>query len=415
MPLVPEPGPLRVLAVASLVNTFGNGLMFTTSALYFTRIVGLSAAQVGIGLTCAGLAGMVSGIPLGHLGDRLGPREMQIGLVAVVAVLTLLYTVVQSFWQFAVLASVVVFFEAGTRSTRGALIARAVPYDRRVYARAYLRSITNIGITLGAAVAGIALHLDTAAAYKTLIVVDAVTYAGAAAVMLWLPHVPVVRSASSTSGLQALRDRPYVAMVLVSSVLGLHFGLIEIGVPLWVSGHTSAPRSLVSLLFIINTVAVVLFQVRASRGIDSPAAGARSMARAGWVLLVACGLFALADGPGREAAVVILVAAAAVHVYGEILQSAGTFCLNLELAPEHAQGQYQGLAGTGMTLSFMLSPALVAFLPLGLGRPGWLILGCLFVMSGMALVPITAWAERTRGRFASLVDDPPVSAVPTVD
>jgi MFS family permease len=403
MPLVPERGPLRVLAAATLVNTFGNGLMYTTSALYLTRIVGLSAAQVGIGLTCAGLAGMLSGIPLGHLGDRVGPRELQIALVAVVAALTLLYTLVQSFWQFAVLASFVVFFEAGTRSTRGALIARAVPYERRTYARAYLRSTTNMGLTLGAAVAGIALHLDTAAAYKTLIVVDAVTYAGAAVVMLWLPHVPVLGDARAASGLQALRDRPYVAMVLVSAILGMHFGLIEIGVPLWVSGHTHAPRALVSLLFVINTVAVVLFQVRASRGIDYPAAGARSMARAGWVLLAACTLFALADGPGRWTAVAILIAAAGVHVYGEILQSAGTFCLNFELAPEHAQGQYQGLAGTGMTMSFMLAPAVVAFLPLGLGRPGWLILGCLFVVSGMALAPITAWAERTRGRYASLV------------
>jgi MFS family permease len=415
MPLVPEPGPLRVLAAATLVNTFGNGLMYTTNALYFTRIVGLSPAQVGIGLTCAGFAGMISGIPLGHLGDRVGPRELQIVLVAVVAALTLLYTLVQSFWQFAVLASVVVFFEAGTRSTRGALIARAVPSERRVYARAYLRSITNIGITLGAALAGIALHLDTAAAYKTLIVLDALTYVGAAVVMLWLPHVRAVSAAHSASGLQALRDRPYVAMVLVSAILGMHFGLIEIGMPLWVSGHTSAPRSLVSLLFIVNTVAVVAFQVRASRGIDTAAAGARSMARAGWVLLVACVLFAVADGPARWAAIAILVAAAAVHVYGEILQSAGTFCLTMELAPEHAQGQYQGLAGTGMTLSFMLAPAVVAFLPLGLGRPGWLVLGGLFVVAGMALVPVTAWAERTRVRYATVLDDPPVSAIPTLD
>jgi hypothetical protein len=263
-------------------------------------------------------------------------------------------------------------------------------------------------------VAGIALHLDTAAAYKTLIVVDALTYAAAAVVMLRLPHVPVLGHAHTASGLQALRDRPYVVMVLVSAILGMHFGLIEIGVPLWVSGHTHAPRSLVSLLFIVNTVAVVLFQVRASRGIDSPAAGARSMARAGWVLLVACVLFSLADGPGRWVAVAILVGAAAVHVYGEILQSAGTFCLNFELAPEHAQGQYQGLAGTGMTMSFMLAPVVVALLPLGLGRPGWLILGGLFVVSGMALMPITAWAERTRGRYASLVAGP-VSRVPTLD
>jgi predicted MFS family arabinose efflux permease len=412
MRLVPEPGPLRVLAAATLVNTFGNGLMYTTNALYFTRIVGLSAAQVGVGLSCAGFVGLLSGIPLGHLADRVGPREMQIVLLAIISVLSLLYTQVRDFWQFTALVSVVVFFDAGTRAARGALIARAMPFDRRVYARAYLRSITNVGITLGAALAAVALHLDTPTAYKTLIVVDAATYAGCAVVLRRLPHVPVVSTGrTSSAAWQALRDRPYVAMVLVSGILSLHFGLIEIGMPLWVSAHTHAPRSLVSLLFIVNTVAVVLFQVRATRGIDSPAAGARSMARAGWVLFGACCLFAVADGPGRWEAVAILVAAAGVHVYGEILQSAGSFCLNYDLAPEHAQGQYQGLAGTGMTLSFMLAPAVVAFLPLGLGWPGWLMLGGLFALSGMALIPITARAERTRDRYASLVAEPGVPEV----
>jgi hypothetical protein len=64
-----------------------------------------------------------------------------------------------------------------------------------------------------------------------------------------------------------------------------------------------------------------------------------------------------------------------------------------------------------MTLSFMLAPAVVAFLPLGLGWPGWVILGGLFAVSGMALVPITAWAERTRDRYAALLAEPGVPGV----
>ena len=32
-----EPGPVRPLALATLVNTVGNGVMMTTSVLYFTR------------------------------------------------------------------------------------------------------------------------------------------------------------------------------------------------------------------------------------------------------------------------------------------------------------------------------------------------------------------------------------------
>ncbi|MGI8888335.1 MAG: hypothetical protein ACR2GB_05110 [Nocardioidaceae bacterium] len=119
--------------------------------------------------------------------------------------------------------------------------------------------------------------------------------------------------------------------------------------PLWVASHTDPPRTLVAALFIIYTVMVVLFQVRATRNVTTPADGAQVMARAGVILFVACALFAVAGGVGRSAAIGLLVLAALVHVVGEIFQSAGSFCLNSELAPEHAQGQYQGLAATGMT------------------------------------------------------------------
>jgi MFS family permease len=413
MPLVPERGPLRTLAAATLVNTVGTGMMFTAAALYFTRIVGLSAAQVGVGLTCAAVVATLSALPLGHLADRVGPRETLIVLLTLTGGVELLYTVVRSFWQFVAVACAIELLDSGSRSARNAFIARAIERSRGPYSRAYLRSITNIGITAGAALAGIALHFDTPAAYRTLIVVNAVTFVGSAAVMLGLPRVEPVSREHLASPWQALADRPYVAMVVVSGVLALHFGLLEIGVPLWVVNHTDAPRTLVSLLFIINTVSVVAFQVRATRGIDSPSAAARAMRRAGLVLLVACALFASAQGLSRVEAVAVLVAAAGVHVYAEIMQSAGSFTLNIELAPEHAQGQYQGLAGGGMTLAFMLAPSIVAFLPLGLGRPGWLILGGVFVAAGLALPPVVAWAERTRDRYARPIPSKISSADPS--
>src|SRR4051812_32554518 len=74
--LLPERGAVRQLALVTLVNTTGNGIFFTLSALYFTRIVGLSVAQVGVGLGIAAFAGLFGGIPLGHLADRRGPREV---------------------------------------------------------------------------------------------------------------------------------------------------------------------------------------------------------------------------------------------------------------------------------------------------------------------------------------------------
>jgi hypothetical protein len=43
----------------------GNGLFNSAAVLYFTLVVHLAAAQVGVGLTIAGPAGLLAGIPAG--------------------------------------------------------------------------------------------------------------------------------------------------------------------------------------------------------------------------------------------------------------------------------------------------------------------------------------------------------------
>ncbi|XIE78114.1 hypothetical protein AB6O49_07765 [Streptomyces sp. SBR177] len=58
-----DSGPERVLVAASFVNRVGNGLFNAASALYFTLVVGLPAAQVGGALTIAGVIGLCAGIP----------------------------------------------------------------------------------------------------------------------------------------------------------------------------------------------------------------------------------------------------------------------------------------------------------------------------------------------------------------
>ncbi len=86
-------------------------------------------------------------------------------------------------------------------------------------------------------------------------------------------------------------------------------------------------------------------------------------------------------------------------------ESSASFLLGFELAPDHAMGQYQGLYGMGMGLSTMLGPPLIALLPLGMGVPGWWLLGGILLTAGLLTKPAVAWCERTRPRY-----DAPVPA-----
>jgi MFS family permease len=85
-----------------------------------------------------------------------------------------------------------------------------------------------------------------------------------------------------------------------------------------------------------------------------------------------------------------------VHTVGELYYTAGSISVSFGLAPEHAQGQYQGLAGIGFGVGAAMSPVLMIGVVLSLGRPGWVGLGVLFAVLGLASPAVARWGERTR-------------------
>ncbi|AXO33750.1 MFS transporter [Micromonospora chalcea] len=396
MRLLPEPGPSRILALSTLVNTVGRGTWLTASALFLTRSVGLSVAQVGVALTLTALVSLVASTPMGYLADRLGPRGLQMAALIASAGCTAALVAVRSFTGFLVVGVLMALADAGTRGARGALIAGAVPPDQRVRTRAYLRAVTNVGISVGTVLAGFALAADTRGAYVTLILLDAATYVLAAAVLLRLPPVPPVPAPAHGPRLIALRDRPFLAFTVLDGLMSMHFSLINIALPLWIAGHTTAPTWLISVCLLVNTVVVILFQVRASRGTEDLTGAGRASRRAGVLLAVACALFAAGGGVPVAAAVPLLLAGALVHVVGELWHAAAGWGISFGLAPAHAHGQYQGAYGMGMQLGSMVAPVVVTTLAIGWGVPGWLLLGGVFLVLGALVPPVVRWAARTR-------------------
>src|SRR5436853_5997915 len=67
----PEP-TVRALTWATISASLAKGIFFSVSALFFTRVIGLSAASVGLGLTVAGAAGVAASFAAGYLCDRVG-------------------------------------------------------------------------------------------------------------------------------------------------------------------------------------------------------------------------------------------------------------------------------------------------------------------------------------------------------
>jgi MFS family permease len=400
---VPTNPDLRVLALATFVNTLGNGALTTTFALYFTHVVGLRATQVGLALSVAALVGLLVQVPMGHLGDVRGPRELLRALMVGAGVTSLGLLVTDDIWLLVLVLGVQAVFDRGGNAVRSGLVARLAEGRQAVRFKAYLRAVTNVGISFGALLGGLALWVDRPWAYLTVFALNAASFVLASVVVGRLPHIePAPAREEGQPRLQVLRDLPYVVVTLLTGVFAIHFLVMELAVPLWLATRTSAPKWLVAVVLLINTVAVALFQVRLSRGSDSVRPAARTLlVGAGWIA-GGFALIAFASDQPVWLAVLLVCAGAGVHVVGEMVGSGGQWGVQMGLAPRERQGQYQGFAGMSFSLSGIIAPPLVTFLCVDWGRPGWFVLGGVILASGALSIPACAWALRTRERYGVL-------------
>jgi MFS family permease len=411
MSLVPERGPRRLYALSVLVTMLGFGLVMTATPLYATRIVGLSARQVGLGMTIAGLIGLLAAIPVGDLADRRGPREVVRLAILIQAVTAAGYIFVHGFAEFVVVTTVSMLAGTAGMSADGALLRRLSGEDASAF-RASTQAISNLGISVGAVGCGVAIQLSTATAYRALFAVNALGLMASWVILRRLPRYEPLPKPAGGPRWVALADRPFVAYTVLAGFMFIEYLVTVLLLPLWVVDHTHAPRWSVSLFLLINTVLVVLFQVRVGSRVKTVRQGGTALRRAGAIFLLSCSAMGLAAGLPGWAALLLLAAAAALHTYGELWHSSAMFALDFGLPPEHAQGQYQGLVGIGTGAGQAAAPVLLIGLCLSFGLAGWIGLGASFALVGLTAPALAAWGARTRPAppDQSRIDDPEPAA-----
>ncbi|MEU7574671.1 MFS transporter [Micromonospora sp. NPDC049240] len=392
---MPETRPQRILALATFVNMIGSGVFMVTAALFFTRVVGLPLAQVGLGMGVAAGAGLLAGVPVGHLADRRGPREVYLGMLVIQGAAMGALLVVRSFWLVLVALCVGELARSAGGAARGPLV-RGIGGDDLPRYRAYLRSVANLAGSCAAIATGFAVQFDSRPAYLALVLANALSFVAAAAVVAALPALPPVPAPPRAGRWTALRDRGYVAVTVLDGVMSIHHQVLLFALPLWIVGHTDAPRWLVGATALANTALVVLLQVRASRGVDSSDAAGRAVRRAGVAFLAGMAVVAATATLPTWLAVAGIGLGVCVHTVGELWHTAGSMELRFSLAPAHAQGQYMGVFGFGAGLANVVAPTVLALCCITWGAPGWLLLGGVFLVMGLVTPEVVRRAERNR-------------------
>lgn len=401
MRLIPEDRTQRWLALGNLVNMVGTGATLSALVIFLAQVKHLPLAQAASLLTVSGLVGILGAVPLGQLSDRCGPRAVAIGAELVCAAATCALLLAGNVWMCALALAVKQLATSGNTAARATLMGKLVPPERRAALRAYQRSVTNVGFTVGALGSGLALAADSTAAIYALLGVDAATFCFSAFATAQLP--PVDRGSRGRGiAADALSDPGYLSVAALNAVHTLNRAVVSVGIPLWVVYGSSLPRWAVSAAMILNTTAIVVLQVPLSKQAEDVHRSRRALLAAG--LCTAVGCAALAVGRASPTVVVwlLFIAACLTLALGEILGAAAGWTLSYDLAPDELLGQYQGLwqlVADGSSKA--AGPAVIGW-AVAVGPLGWTTLAGGFALVAVVSPPIVDWAPpRTRRHRAA--------------
>ncbi|MGL5851776.1 MAG: MFS transporter [Phycicoccus sp.] len=399
--LLPDPGDKRTYVISSMISGIGGGILMPISILYFTRIVGIEEAQVGLAFMISGLLAIPLSVPAGDLADRIGPRSVALaGLVGLgCAGIGLLF--VRDFWSLVVVDSIITFSLAVHIPSAGAVMRR-VAGDETVTLRSQVRVMANVGVALGTLIAGIGIQFDSTVAYRILLILFAVAQFSSVLLFLRLPKLPPLHRTQQDSAKIseprwiALRDLPFVGYTLVGGAMMVQGLLLEILIPVWIVSYTDAPAWGVTVAFIVNTLMVVLLQVKFGNRVQTLKDGGAALRKAGVVLMLGCLALSLMKGAPPWAAFLLLVLGIALLTLGEIWHASGTYTFEFELPPAFAQGQYQGLSTTTSGIARAAAPALLLGIALNFGEVGWIGIGIVLMALGLLGPALARWGARTR-------------------
>ncbi|GAB2750796.1 MFS transporter [Amycolatopsis magusensis] len=378
------------LLVALAIDNFGTGLFLPLTLVYLTRVVGLPLALAGTIVPLGTVAGLLVPPLAGRLTDRVGAR-----LVVILAQLVQAAGVVAYLLAGSAVAVVVaaILVAAGQQAFYCALyalvadVAGDVPKDRPF---AVVGMVRAASFGAGGLVAALLLTGYGTAGFRLALGTNALTYLVAALVLLICLRKPLGRFLPPACRLTAgpLRDRPYVALILISGLFGLSLDVFLIGVPVFVleqlRGPSWLPGAIIALLTLCTSVGGTLalrLTHRLSR-IDAMRFGSLLYA-VWWLSCLGAVLVPPAVQPGYLLAVTLIIATANL-VFGPRANA-----LAEAAAPRAARGRYLAAFQYAFTAAQVLAPAVVALFSVAIWLP-WLVVAVCAVLAVFGLNRLAA-------------------------
>jgi MFS family permease len=359
------PRPVLILQGGSALSAFGYGLILPFEIIYLHQARGFGVATSGLVLATVQAAAVVSAPPVGALLDRFHAKPVLIASVIASAVGYGGMAFIDSPWQAFLLSAIAGLGFGASSAAAPTLIMSLVTPEQRASSFALSRVAANVGIGGGATVAGFILAASQRlGSFQTLYLIDAASYlALSLLIVLAVPNVraatPIEEKPARASYRAVATDKLFMTLLFVNVVLTIvGYSLFGNILGPYIKNHTAIGPGTIGVLFLVNTVFIVIAQLPAARVVKRIR---RMQALAAMCALwaVACvGVLAAAALGSALGATVVLVGVAIAFAVGECVHFIVLGPIAVDLAPPQMLGRYMSLYSLTFSAGLSLGPAL---------------------------------------------------------
>jgi MFS family permease len=350
-----------------VVNAFGRGMTLPFILIYLHNVRGIGLGLAGVIAAAYAAASFAGSLAGGALADRLGARLVLIGALGTAGGGYGWFGFVHHPLPAFVAVSIAGFGNGAFLPAQSATIAALAGKERRHGAYAVQRAADNLGIGLGAAVGGAIAVTSEPTTFTALFVLDGATSLLFALMLAGLPLGAAAHTGSRGAGegrvgfREVLRQRPVLAVIGLNTLYVLGgYTLLETALPVFAKNAAGVSEHGIGLIFLANTLAVVLLQLPISRLLEGrrrlPALGAMCL---GWAAIWAAVMFTGIWLSGTAALSVFVVAVAGFAAGECVLALVST--LVADLAPERLRARCLSLIPCSYAIGLTAGPIIAGF------------------------------------------------------
>lgn len=348
------------------IDALGSGVFMPMSVLYFVRTTDVAMARIGVALGIAAAVAIPLVLVAGGLVDRWGAKRILLASNLIQAAGYLGYVLARDLIAIIAVSSLAAIGQSAFWSSYSPMVAAATEEGEREVWFGFLGALRNVGFAVGGVVASIVMQLDSAGAYRAMVVVNAISYLLAFAVLLRVRtgmRVPAGASSEPASEVASqvasqmasqeatesagsrgawgalLRDRGYLLLAAGNVSYALCTISLVVAIPVYAVATLDLPGWVSGGLLTANTVLIGFGQGLVVRGMDGSRRyrvmiAGQMVYAAGFVALAACNWLP------RWPAVVGVFVAVTIYTAGELLGGPPLSAVAVEAAPAALRGRY---------------------------------------------------------------------------